>query len=58
MIGADSAASVADAYGRIRTVQGLVVCGSSAWPGVSPANPHLTIVALSRRQARQLATEL
>jgi choline dehydrogenase-like flavoprotein len=28
------------------------------WPDVSAANPHLTIVAMARRQAAQLASEL
>ncbi|MGB3549610.1 MAG: GMC oxidoreductase [Candidatus Binatus sp.] len=58
MIGSNPAASVADPYGRIRSVERLVVCDSAAWPGVSPANPHLTIVALARRQASQLAADL
>lgn len=57
IMGADPDASVADSFGRIRTIRGLVVCDSASWPGVSPANPHLTIVALSRRQASSLAAE-
>lgn len=47
--------SVADPFGRIRGVEGLYAFDSAAWPDVSPANPHLTIVALARRQALALA---
>lgn len=58
LMGAGPEASVTDSFGQVRTVRGLVVCDSASWPAVSPANPHLTIVALARRQARQLASEL
>jgi choline dehydrogenase-like flavoprotein len=50
--------SVTDRFGRFWSVKCLVVCDSATWPDVSAANPHLTIVALSRRQAIQLASEL
>jgi choline dehydrogenase-like flavoprotein len=58
IMGVERAASITDEYGRVRSIKGLVVCDAATWPSVSPANPHLTIVALSRRQARQLASEL
>ena len=58
LMGESGEASVTDGYGRVRGVERLVVCDSASWPSVSPANPHLTIVAMSRRQAAQLASEL
>jgi choline dehydrogenase-like flavoprotein len=56
-LGEDPDNSVADSYGRIRGVEGLYAFDSSTWPDVPPANPHLTIVALARRQALALAAQ-
>jgi choline dehydrogenase-like flavoprotein len=58
IMGADGASSVCDGFGRIRTVQRLVVADAAAWPGVPPANPHLTIVAIARRTATQINADL
>jgi len=49
---------VTDAYGRFHTVQNVVVADAAAWPDVVAANPHLTIAAIARRQARQLSKDL
>ena len=57
-MGDDQQSSVTDGYGRFRGVERLVVADAATWPGVSPANPHLTIVAVARRAAAQLHTEL
>ncbi|QAU49043.1 GMC oxidoreductase [Bradyrhizobium guangzhouense] len=58
IMGRDPASSMTDSFGRFWAVKRLVVCDSASWPSVSPANPHLTIVAVARRQATQLASEL
>ncbi len=57
-LGNDPKSSVADPFGRIRGLSGLLAFDSATWPDVSPANPHLTIVAVARRQALQLASDL
>jgi len=56
-LGADPDKSVADPFGCVRGVAGLYAFDSATWPDVSPANPHLTIVALARRQALALAAQ-
>jgi choline dehydrogenase-like flavoprotein len=58
IMGSSPRGSVTDEFGQFWSVKRLVVCDSATWPDVSAANPHLTIVALSRRQASQLALEL
>jgi choline dehydrogenase-like flavoprotein len=57
-MGSDAATSVVDPFGRFHSVPNLVVVDASAWPTQSPANPYLTITALSRRQASQLLQDL
>jgi choline dehydrogenase-like flavoprotein len=57
-MGTDPKSSVTDAYGRFHTVQNVVVADAAAWPDVVAANPHLTIAAIARRQARQLSKDL
>lgn len=57
-MGTDKASSVVDEFGRFWSVGGLVVVDAALWPDVSPANPHLTIVAIARRNALQLDSDL
>ena len=58
VMGESAASSVVDGYGRFRSVERLVVADAAAWPDVSAANPHLTIIAFSRRAAGQLHADL
>lgn len=58
IMGSTPGDSVTDEFGRFWSVKRLIACDSATWPDVSAANPHLTVVALSRRQAAQLALEL
>jgi len=57
-MGTDPKSSVTDSYGRFHSVHNAVVVDSATWPDVVPANPHLTIAAISRRQAKQLTSDL
>lgn len=54
-MGADPAASVVDADLRVHGTPNLLALGSGAFPTCSPANPTLTLSALSLRAARRLA---
>jgi len=56
MMGRDRGKSVVDGFGKFHNVDGLYVADAAAWPGVSPANPHLTIIAIARRMAIALTT--
>jgi choline dehydrogenase-like flavoprotein len=58
IMGREPGSSVTDPFGRFWSTTRLVACDSASWPNVSAANPHLTIVAMARRQAAQLAAEL
>lgn len=58
IMGSDASSSITDGYGRFRTVEKLLVADAATWPDVSPTNPHLTIVAIARRMAKQLAADL
>lgn len=49
---------VVDAYGRFWSDQRVRVVDASAWPSIGAANPHLTLVALARRQALMLASDI
>ncbi len=53
-MGVDPASSVVDAGLVHHTVRNLVVVGSSVFPTAPPANPSLTLCALSLRAARRL----
>jgi choline dehydrogenase-like flavoprotein len=57
-MGVDPEASVTDAYGRFHQMPNVVVADAASWPGVSPANPCLTVTAIARRQADRLAESL
>ena len=50
-MGVDSAANVVDAVGRSHEVENLWICDNSVFPSALPANPALTIMALSLRTA-------
>ena len=50
--------SVLDPYGRFRAVARLACADAAAWPNVSPANPHLTIIAWARRVGAAMAEDL
>ena len=54
VMGDDSATSVVDAALIHHRVRNLLVLGSSAFPTAAPANPTLTLSALSRMAARKL----
>jgi choline dehydrogenase-like flavoprotein len=54
-MGADPAASVADAFGRIHDADNVVVCDGSLFPTSGAMNPTLTIMALALRNATALA---
>jgi choline dehydrogenase-like flavoprotein len=58
IMGTDSDLSVTDPYGRCHSARNVVVVDASTWPDVVPANPHLTISALARRQSLQLSKDL
>jgi choline dehydrogenase-like flavoprotein len=49
---------VVDAFGRCWGDPRVRVMDAAAWPTIGCANPHLTIVALARRQAQALAADL
>ena len=51
-MGTDPATSVVDPYGRSHDVPNLWVCDNSVFPSAMPANPALTIMALSLRTAK------
>ncbi|MHA7899884.1 MAG: GMC oxidoreductase [Henriciella sp.] len=55
-MGTDPKASVVDHIGLHHTVRNLLVVGSSVFPTCPPANPSLTIAALSLRAADQLTS--
>jgi|SRR5579863_4434687 len=57
-MGTDRDVSVTDPYGRFHLTSNIVVADAAAWPDVAPANPHLTIAAIARRQATQLSKDL
>lgn len=57
-MGSDPNISVTDQYGRFHLTPNVVVADAAAWPDVAPANPHLTIAAIARRQAIQLSKDL
>ena len=48
-MGGRAESSVADADGRVRGVDGLVIADASAFPNASGVNPMLTVMALARR---------
>ena len=50
-MGADPATSVVDPFGRSHDVPNLWVCDNSVFPSAMPANPAMTIMALSLRTA-------
>jgi len=50
-MGADADGAVVDSYGRSYDVRNLWVCDNSVFPSALPANPALTIMALSLRTA-------
>lgn len=50
--------SVTDPFGRFHQVHNVVAVDASTWPRIAAANPHLTIAALARRQAAELAKQL
>jgi choline dehydrogenase-like flavoprotein len=58
IMGSDASSSVTDGFGRFRTVDKLLSADASTWPDVSPTNPHLTIVAIARRMARELCLNM
>ena len=55
---ADPSAGVVDPDGRHWGDNRVVVVDASAWPTIGCANPHLTLVALARKQALSLATRV
>lgn len=57
-MGTDPHRSVTDPYGRFHQIPSIRALDASAWPSLSPANPHLTIAAVARRQALQLVQDL
>jgi choline dehydrogenase-like flavoprotein len=58
VMGTDRRTSVTDPFGRFHMVQNVVAADAATWPRIGAANPHLTIAALSRRQATQLAKDV
>lgn len=57
-MGADARSGVVNPFGRFWGESRVWSMDASAWPTVSCANPHLTLVAVARRQATRLAGEL
>ena len=56
-MGADPASSVVDSCGRSHDVPNLWVCDNSVFPSAMPANPALTIMALSLRTAQSFLSQ-
>lgn len=57
-MGTDPATSVTQSHGGFHRVPNLVCADAAAFPRIGAVNPHLTIVAVSRRQAGLLAERL
>jgi choline dehydrogenase-like flavoprotein len=57
-MGTDPATSVTQPDGGFHRVPNLVCADAAAFPRIGAVNPHLTIVAVSRRQAGLLADRL
>ena len=57
-MGSDAATSVTDAEGRFHGAPDLVCVDAASFPRIGATNPHLTIVAVARRQATKLAARL
>jgi choline dehydrogenase-like flavoprotein len=57
-MGSDPATSVTRGDGRFHRVPNLLCADAAAFPRIGAVNPHLTIVAVSRRQASLLADSL
>jgi choline dehydrogenase-like flavoprotein len=57
-MGADPKTSVTDAYGRFHKAPMLLCADAASFPRIGATNPHLTIVAMARRQAAKLAASL
>ena len=55
---ADERSGVVDPFGRFWGEPRVWAVDASAWPHVACANPHLTLVAIARRQATRLAQQL
>lgn len=55
IMGTDPTKSVTNPFGRFHKVPNLAAVDASIWPSISAANPHLTIAAMSRRQALDFA---
>lgn len=57
-MGLDQTSSVVNPEGVFHKVSNLVVLDAAAFPRIGATNPHLTIVAVARRQATRLAARL
>ncbi|MDZ4804381.1 MAG: GMC oxidoreductase [Candidatus Eisenbacteria bacterium] len=57
-MGIDSATSVTDPSGSFHQLRTLVNMDAASFPRIGATNPHLTLIAVARRKARQLAAEL
>lgn len=57
-MGADPRRSVLTPEGAFHHMRGLYCVDAAAFPRIGATNPHLTIVAVSRRQSRRLAARL
>jgi hypothetical protein len=57
-MGDDPTTSVTNAVGRFHSMENVLCVDASAFPRIGAANPHITIVAESRRKATALAKTL
>lgn len=57
-MGVDRASSVTDPDGRFHHLPDLLCVDAAAFPRIGATNPHLTLAAVSRRQATSLAQRL
>lgn len=57
-MGIDERKSVTDQDGRFHKVKNLIALDAASFPRIGATNPHLTIVAIARRQAQRLADRL
>lgn len=57
-MGEDAATNVVDAFGRTFDIPNLWICDNSIFPSALPANPALTIMALSLRTAHHFLAHL
>jgi choline dehydrogenase-like flavoprotein len=57
-MGSDPETSVTNAHGAFHDLTRVVVADAASWPCIGATNPHLTTLAIARRQSSALADRL